>query len=72
MRSVSFCSFPHQCFLFAIMYPIWIQVLEIIIAILGLIKAIYVAIWTIHSFYVQNSDQVLTSTHVDWRASLGM
>ena len=58
-----------------IMDTLRMQVLEIIIAILALIKTICVAPQAIHSFYFwvsENSDQTLTSIHVDWRTSLDM
>ena len=54
------------------MESVWVHVSEIIITILGLIKAFYLTIWVFHLRNSKNSDQSLTSVHVDFRVSLGM
>ena len=56
------------------MDPVWIQVFEIIIAILGLIEAAFLNIHVIRPFYLQDSKNLdqLISIFVDPSAFLGM
>ena len=50
----------------------WAQVLEILIAILGLIKAIWSTIWAFSHQNSESADHPPTSIHKDGSVSLGM